>query len=103
MNDTILQAQIDQLKSDLDLLRRDIENPLSPVNTTGELLTTAQVCTLLRIHKNSWFRWLKKYPKPPQPLGRPGSFTWRKTRVINFATRMGKLKCQRDSEKYYDS
>jgi hypothetical protein len=60
-------------------------------NGDAELLSTSQVCSLLDIHVNTWLGWLKKFPKPPARLGQPGSFRYRKSSVIRFAERIGRL------------
>lgn len=60
-------------------------------NGSGELLSTSQVCSLLGIHVNTWLGWMKRFPKPPARLGQPGSYRYRKSSVIRFAERIGRL------------
>jgi hypothetical protein len=60
-------------------------------DTNGELLSTAQVCKLLNIHANTWYGWLKRFPKPPMAIGSPSNPRYRKSSVLRFASRVSRF------------
>ena len=93
MSSGVLESKIDNLSEKVRELECQVRQIQRSQETDGEFLTTAQVCNLLKIHPNTWYGWLKKYKglKPPMRFGQRGSTCYRKSSVLRFAGRIGKL------------
>jgi hypothetical protein len=83
-----LPAEIIKRLAKLEARIAKIEEQKPP---SDDLISTAEVIELLGIHSNTWYNWLRRYPKPPTALGSPTSPRYRKSSVIRFATRIGKF------------
>ena len=89
-----LRLQIKELQITIAAMRVDKEKEKLRIEAAAVpdngFLTTGHICALFFIHSNTWYRYLKEFPKPPTRFLDRGSGVYRKSSVIAFMRRIGK-------------